>query len=983
MGSAEITLPTRRAAAPRESWPRGHAIGRYLLLDRLGEGGVGEVFAAYDPHLDRRVALKLLRRDDEPTSGTAASDQDWRALLREAQALARLSDPHVVAVHDVGVFEGRTFIAMELVEGVDLATWLARERGRQPWQTALALLREAGAGLAAAHAAGVIHRDFKPANVLIRDDAEGRRGRQVKVGDFGLARRHGDDARASTITMAREPGDSSGATGPGAIPPGTPYYMAPELFEGGPASVRSDVYAFGVTMYEALVGERPHRGTTLTALVAEKHEPMPPIPASVGLPRWLIAVIERALAIDPAARWPDMTTLLAALDRQRSQRTRGLLWLAAGGTAVGLAWAFAGGTPSCTGAARHLAGTWDDARSDEIVAGVRASALPYAGVTADDIRTTLDDWSARWIVTHEQVCERSLRGEQSSAALDARMACLDDARMRLGAVLTGIHTGEDAALERASAAVHALDAPEGCAELAAASLPPGDPRLRERIAVARAALELGDVAGAEREAIAVAADGELAGDRAIELEAGFVRGLAELGGSRHVDAEHTLTTTIYAAQTLGAPELQVRIAVSLASLLANHTARFDEAARWLDYADAELARADTPQRERGRVLATRAGLDIHRGATAEAIAGFEVALAWQTEHDDDALRMAITVGYYGVALRNAGRFAEAVAQHQRALALRESVLGPDHPLVALSLNHLGRSLSDAGKPQEAAPLLTRALAIRERVWGPEHLELAETLIDIASNDNLSGDFDGAAHRAERALTLLERSYPGDHIEKVIALNELGRAQESLGDIDAAAASFERGLAIAERLGERPDDLAVFQLNLGVLRMQQDRVPEADVLTSAALAAFEREPEVNGFEIGSAAAGLGEIRSREDRWAEAEQLYERALAAFERILPPDHAELSRPLLGLGICLNHAGRFDDAAAVLDRALGLVDGGGGEPAQRVIVRMHLADALAGRGAVAAARERVEQARALAVEQGPTSADLVMRADQWSPPR
>jgi eukaryotic-like serine/threonine-protein kinase len=307
------------------------------------------------------------------------------------------------------------------------------------------------------------------------------------------------------------------------------------------------------------------------------------------------------------------------------------------------------------------------------------------------------------------------------------------------------------------------------------------------------------------------------------------------------------------------------------------------------------------------------------------------------------------------------------------------VLGGDHPLVALSLNHLGRSLGDAGRPDEAAVLLNRALSIRERVWGPDHLELAETLVDIASNCSRAGDVDGAVRAGERALAILERTYPGDHVEKVIALGELGRAQESGGMLDAASASFERGLAMGTRIGERQSDLAVFQINLGVLRMQQDRRDEAETLVRAALVAFEREPDVNGYEIGSAAAALGELVSRDDRWDEAEQLYVRALAAFESTLPPDHAELSRPLLGLGMCHLHARRWAEAAKVLERSLALVEGGGGEPAQRVIVRLHLADARLGLGDMSAATTMVEHARAIALHQGPLYADLVTRADAW----
>jgi tetratricopeptide (TPR) repeat protein len=933
MGSAEVTLPARRVAVVARDDPRGKAIGRYLLLERLGEGGVGEVFAAYDPHLDRRVALKLLRRDDETSDGTAASDHDWRTLLREAQALAKLSDPHVVAVYDVGAFEGRTFITMELVDGVDLATWLQRERAR--WNEVLALFVQAGAGLVAAHTAGVIHRDFKPANVLVHGDTK-----RVKVGDFGLARRHAE--LVATLPMPRSEAERTGTLAGSAMPPGTPYYMAPELFEGTPASVRTDVYAFCVSLYEALVGERPHQGNTITALLAAKHEPMPPVPTSLHLPRWLVAAIERGLAADPSARWPDMATLLAALRRERSHRARALVWLGAGASAVGLTWALIGGDATCRDAARHLAGTWDDARRDEIVASIGGSALPYAAVTADDVGSTVDAWRDRWVATHEDVCERSQRGEQSSGALDERMACLDDGRMQVAAVLAEIHRGQ---LERASAAVHALPDPEACAELAPSSVPPSDPELRERLASARAALELGDAATAEREAIAIESSAASTGDRKGELEAANVRGLAELADARHEQAEQTLTTTIFAAQSLGASQLQVRIAVSLAALLANNSSRFDEAARWLDYADAELARPGTPQRDRGRVLATRAGLGIHRGEFAEAIAGFEIALQWQREHDDDPLQLAIPVGYYGVALRNAGRFTEAIEQHRLALELRESVLGPDHPLVALSLTHLGRSLSDAGKPAEAAPVLARALAIRERVWGADHPDVAETLIDIASNHNAAGEFTEAEAAGTRALAILEHVYVGDNIEKVIALTEIGRAQQSNGRGDEAVASHERGLAMTERLGEGDDGAAVFQANLGVLYLERGELARAETLFRAALVAFERQPDVNGYEIGSTAGGLGEVLQRQDRWDEAEAFYVRAAEAFDRTLPPDHPDRVRPRIGIANVRIHQRRFADAIAELEPMLAIVDAPTGiDPHTRSVVHRKLDEARAG---------------------------------------
>ncbi|MBC8070542.1 MAG: serine/threonine protein kinase, partial [Deltaproteobacteria bacterium] len=153
---------------------RGDVLGRYVVLDKLGSGGMGIVYAAYDPELDRKVAVKLIR------PGVRGRTEVARArLLREAQALARLSHPGVVAVHDVGTFEDQVFVAMEFVDGVDMAQWA--RRGKRSWRDVLGIVRQAGEGLAAAHAAGVIHRDFKPENVLIGNDGRPR------VLDFGLA----------------------------------------------------------------------------------------------------------------------------------------------------------------------------------------------------------------------------------------------------------------------------------------------------------------------------------------------------------------------------------------------------------------------------------------------------------------------------------------------------------------------------------------------------------------------------------------------------------------------------------------------------------------------------------------------------------------------------------------------------------------------------------------------------------------------------
>ena len=236
-------------------------LGRYAMLHELGRGGMGVVWAAYDGQLDRKVAVKVVRED--------RAHPDARARLElEAKALAKLQHPNVVAVHDVGDTGGNLFIAMELVEGPTLSTWA---KGR-PWDEVLRALLAAGRGLAHAHRAGVLHRDFKPANVLI--DESGR----ARVADFGLA---------ASVTQAREGNAALRLTEPGA-PMGTAGYMAPELLAGRPASVASDVFAFSRSI-EKLVQ---------------------------GGPEWLQPMLRRGLAEDPAARWPNVDSLLLAIETE-------------------------------------------------------------------------------------------------------------------------------------------------------------------------------------------------------------------------------------------------------------------------------------------------------------------------------------------------------------------------------------------------------------------------------------------------------------------------------------------------------------------------------------------------------------------------------------------------------------------------------------------------------------------------------------------
>ena len=441
---------------------RGDAVGRYVLLDQLGRGGMGVVFSAFDPTLDRKVALKVLHRDPEEPTGSAGEPR----LLREAQALAKLSHPNVITVHDVGTHEGAVFIAMEFIDGETLSQWCESPR---PWSEVVRMLSAAGRGIAAAHRAKMIHRDFKPDNVMI--GADGR----PRVLDFGLARAAYEGSGVVAIPVDTvELGSSSTfdakLTETGALM-GTPAYMAPEQFGGRRVDERSDQFSFCVSAYEALYGERPFAGDSLAAIAFQVsqgkiREP----PRTTQVPSWLRKVLVRGLAVAPEQRWPDMDALLEALARD-PQRRRRRIGLAAAliVTTAGLGALIQRGVATrqapCSGAAEHLVGVWDDDARAAIEASFGATGLAYADDAARGVGQALDSYASAWTSMHQEACEATrVRGEQSDEVLSLRMACLDRSLGQLGALVEVVRKADAEVVERALEATTSLPPLAVCAD---------------------------------------------------------------------------------------------------------------------------------------------------------------------------------------------------------------------------------------------------------------------------------------------------------------------------------------------------------------------------------------------------------------------------------------------------------------------------------------------------------------------------------------
>ena len=360
----------------------GARIGRYTVLERIGGGGMGVVFAAHDAELDRKVAIKLLR-------DAVASEMVRARIVREARAMAQLSHPHVAQVFEVGEYLGTTFIAMELVAGMTLRQW--RRQADRSWREVLEAYLQAGRGLAAAHAKGLVHRDFKPDNAMI--GADGR----VRVLDFGLAR---VDAGPSTDDgesdeRPRSATDSEGEPGPldspltrhGAVL-GTLAYMPPEQRRGDVADARSDQLSFCVSLFEALYGKLPS---------ASEPAAPPDVPSRTPVPDRLRRALQRGLASDPDARWPSMDALLEALAAAPSRKRMAAVVLASAAPIVALAVAY--GLPRseaealCTGATEAIAEVWHDERREAVQEAFLGSSVSFAEATLERIVPRLDGWA--------------------------------------------------------------------------------------------------------------------------------------------------------------------------------------------------------------------------------------------------------------------------------------------------------------------------------------------------------------------------------------------------------------------------------------------------------------------------------------------------------------------------------------------------------------------------------------------------------------
>ena len=782
----------------------GSMIDRYRILACLGEGAMGAVYRARDPKLDRDVALKLQRSGAHPG---AAIEQ----ALAEARALARLSHPHIVQVHDVGECGGRTFLVMDLVDGVSLREALALRR--RTYASALHDLAPVADALAAAHRAEVVHGDIKPDNLLVARDG------RVLVADFGLARMRSDRARSGF----------------------TPAYAAPEQLAGAPASEASDQFAFAATLHECAVGRRDARvpyAELARAFSAGQWDAA----SRRRLPRHARSALARAFALEPARRFGSVAELVAALRAgvTRARRRRGIAAGVAGLTAcAALVLSLRGQQPAETcsreGAAALVHPVWSRDRAQALARSLASIAHPRAHELAAAVTSGLDEYGTAIVDMSVASCRATAGGTQSADMLDRRAACLEARRRELAAFVTALDrplTPHE--LELAAGAAHGLRAVSDCAELDALAGLEQTSNVGVRVRAASIEDELSAASADERLgrfAPALArANAALVRARRLDFAPALARAAntvatVELRLGKYEPMLEHYRLAAETASRGGDLVLAVNTLSTIAQVVAIRMQKPGEAAVWLHAGEILAAGHALGPKVEARLHTGRKLIAEMAGDQATALREAEAAVnVYEPEGEDSTLAaLLVELGTARVRMHAPG----AGEAWQRALRIDERVLGPNHPSLATVLSNLGLLKIDDGEFAAGEALMLRAQAIREASLGPDHPEVGLSHTNLAQAYLEHGDLEKGRAHLDAAARIFDRALGPDHMYQARVLELRGDLELSTREYASAEASHRRALAItAKAYGADAPQCAADQIAIGQAQLEQHRAGDA-------------------------------------------------------------------------------------------------------------------------------------------------------------
>ncbi len=873
-------------------------IGRYRIAGRIGAGGMGQVYRGHDPTLGRPVAIKVLGE----ARAASANVIEHEALLGEARAMASISHPNVIEVYEVGVDARRVFIAMELVDGATLGHWVSDEK--PGWVEIVRAYVQAGEGLHAAHAAGIVHRDFKPSNALI-----GRDGR-VRVLDFGLAT-EAADADAEPIA-------------------GTPAYMAPEVLRGEPATPRSDQFSFCVSVWQALFGGRPFAAVTVTGMRRAAEGQRLVRPDGTSVPKSVIDGLIRGLHPDPEQRWPSLEALLDVLRKPVKPRgpfralafiTGWVGWkVAAGAILVALFPAFGDANP-CEELHSRLKSDWSDQRRASIASAFADQGRAERWSAFDDV---VDARIRGLADAYANVCE-GRRIDEETVVLDTELACLRRRYVSLERMLAAVPEADAAQLVRIEDAVHHAASQSACSDGPSQVLPPrmvaalaeADAQLAEvevlrtadrydeasallrelsaqaqqlryeplqaRVASTRADVEIvrGDMAVAE-DALATAYQLALAlSDHQLALSAATrLTALVGVELSRPVEAMEWARHAEVAAERAGFTEPPVRLWRVLANVHFN-AGQHARAAELFEKVAASMADDESlGPRERIEELRKIATVHLHLERTDEARKAFATALELaETEYGPHSHNVAALAFNLGVTTLDP---VEKVALYERA-ATTYADLFDDHPDLGDALYRWGQSLAVVGRPKVAEEKMREGIAMLARGIGEGHPYVLDCRTSLVSLLLDGGRFDEASDLAVSVHADAQAKLGDDHPVTAGARELVGAALDGLGDAEAAREAYEDAARMSRESPE-PDIRMVLR-------------------TTASLAEFRArngEPEQGRAELEQAAVQAGDaVGTEHPLWADL-QLRALALKPETESAPEDleRARAALDVLGQG-------------------------------------------------------------------------------------
>lgn len=822
---------------PEQVLSAGALVGRYRIERVLGTGAMGVVYAAYDGELRREVALKVVR---------AHAHQD--RLVAEAHALARLRHPNVVTVHDVGTASGRVYIVMELVQGTTLREHLLKKLPERT-QAIEALFAQAARGLAAAHAAGLVHRDFKPDNVLVGDDG------RVVVTDFGLARVDADDDRELV---------------------GTPAYLAPEVFAGRAADARSDQFAFMVALFEAFHGHRPFTGST-SAELAKNVAAGNLVPGNRPVRRAVGRLMERGLAVDPAARHADLTAIANALGK----RTGRAVPLALAGTAIlGAAIAFAATRshdgPSCRDSVELADEVWTSATRTKVVShftGLR----PQEGVMIEGAVRAIDTWTAAWSEARRGACY------DDTPLRSTRLGCLDQALGELRAQISVWQETDGEGVDRALAAALALPSPSACSTRASG---PVDPWIGGRIASANALARSGQHARARAQLEGIIATAEATGKPQNLAVALLAVGSLEQASNELDGARRHLQRAAREAGTAADDAVLFDALVAEAMTVIDQGRPLDSLGM-LSAAEAfavraKLDREETIARHRGAAL-TAAGRG--KEAIRELERGLALATARSTRDPGARADVAAVLGGLASAHIDLYQYAPAKELLLRCLAIEQAVFGPNHPEVGKTLHDLAIAEARLGDFAGSLAHLGQARRIIVATYGERHMLVGSTDLAIANTLMQSGKHELALPQYERAIAELSAALPGDHLALAGAEGGIGVLYAQMDNCKAALPHYARELAILTRIGRVGTEVPNALVNQATCLYDTGKLVEARRGIERALALFD-EAGMPALDHAEAWAVLSAIEWDEGHHTEARQMAQRAADATAGVDRPD-------------------------------------------------------------------------------------------------